>query len=64
VNAQGQKIAWKRPQLTVLVRIDLAESVLGGCKLSTQSSGADGSFWRCYASGTLCSSVCSAQRVT
>jgi hypothetical protein len=48
VNTQDQKKAWKRPQLTVLVRIDLAESVLAGCKLSNQSTGANDAYWRCY----------------
>jgi hypothetical protein len=35
VSSQGQKKSWKRPQLTVLVRIDLAESVLQTCKWNT-----------------------------
>ena len=32
MDAPGQKRAWKTPQLTVLVRIDMSESVLQACK--------------------------------
>jgi hypothetical protein len=46
VNALGQKKAWKRPQLTVLVRIELAESVLQTCKWNT-ATGANGANNRC-----------------
>lgn len=63
MNSQGQKRAWKRPQLTVLVRIDLAESVLQTCKQTAQSTGPSSNNSRCqtFAWGSGCS-LCSVQR--
>lgn len=61
MNAQGHKKAWKRPQLTILVRIDLAESVLQTCKY-TNRQGEDSSNNQCqHSSWPVCGNVCSVQ---
>jgi len=52
VNALSQKKQWKQPQLTVLVRIDLAESVLLGCKGSGSQTGALQNNGRCLTTVT------------
>jgi len=66
VNAPGQKRSWEKPQLIVLVRIDLGESLLQGCKLTTAFSGASNARSRCYTDqwGNACWGDCSQQRGT
>ena len=65
MNISCQKKAWKRPQLTVLVRIDIAESVLAGCKLATPSRGADSLQNQCGASWFgFCNGTCSHESVS
>jgi len=66
VNTRVQKKTWKRPQLTVLVRIDLAESVLQTCKY-TNRGGPTSRDNVCYNQtylGIICQENCQTHRST